>query len=53
MLDAFAAAGFAAVAPHRLVWDSPPLRPEDAHPALRRRPADDHVCYAEIEARPA
>jgi SAM-dependent methyltransferase len=53
MLDAFAAAGFAAFAPHRLVWDSPPLRPEDAHPALRRRPADDRVCYAEIEARPA
>jgi SAM-dependent methyltransferase len=53
MLDAFRAAGFAASAPRRLVWDVPPLPPGGPHPALRRAPADDRVCFAEIEARPA
>jgi SAM-dependent methyltransferase len=53
MLAAFAAAGFAATAPRRVVWATPPLPPGGAHPALRRAPADDRVCFAEIEARPA
>lgn len=53
MLQAFAAAGFAATAPRRLVWPSPPLPPGGAHPALRRRPEDDRIAQALIEARPA
>jgi hypothetical protein len=53
MLEAFAAAGFDASAPRRLVWHVPPLPPGGVHPALRRNPADDRVCFAEIEARPA
>jgi SAM-dependent methyltransferase len=53
MLAAFTAAGFAAHAPHRLVWTAPPLPPGGADPALRRTPEDDRICAAEIEARPA
>ncbi|HEV7268468.1 MAG TPA: hypothetical protein VGN83_26710 [Falsiroseomonas sp.] len=52
MLGQFAHAGFAAEAPHRLVWEQPPLPPRGVHPALRRRTEDNRVCHAEIEARP-
>ncbi|WP_270938875.1 methyltransferase domain-containing protein [Falsiroseomonas oryzae] len=52
MLEAFAAAGFAAESPHRLVWDAPPLPPGGVHPALRRRSEDNRVAHAAIEARP-
>jgi SAM-dependent methyltransferase len=53
MLVALRAAGFDATAPRRLVWDVPPLPPGGAHPALRRDPADDRVCFAEIECLPS
>jgi SAM-dependent methyltransferase len=53
ILDAFAAAGFTATAPVRLVWDEPPLPPGGIHPALRRRPEDNRICQARIEARPS
>ncbi|WP_137180504.1 class I SAM-dependent methyltransferase [Roseomonas sp. AR75] len=53
MLEQFAEAGFAATATHRLLWEAPPLPPGGAHPGLHRRAEDDHVCYADIEARPA
>ncbi|WP_439594594.1 methyltransferase domain-containing protein [Falsiroseomonas sp.] len=53
VLAAFAAAGFAARASQRLVWDLPPVPPGGVHPALGRAPEDDRICHAALEVRPA
>lgn len=53
MLEAFRAAGWQAHPARRDLWATPPLPPGGAHPALHRRPEDDRVCHATIEARPA
>ena len=51
VMDAFAAAGFRADVAGRGLWPAPPQRGIPAR--LRRTPADDLVCHAAIEARPA
>lgn len=52
MLEAFAAAGLAARATRRDLWPLAPLPRLGPHPALGRRPEDERVCHAAIEATP-
>jgi hypothetical protein len=53
VVAAFRDAGFAPEVTARLVWPAPPLPPGGRHPSLGRAPADDLVCAAQVECRPA
>lgn len=53
MLSRFRRAGFAVSVPHTLSWDGRPAGPRRPHPDATRPAADDLVCHAMLEARPA
>ncbi|WP_237214361.1 hypothetical protein [Falsiroseomonas oryziterrae] len=52
-LDLMRSAGFRSRAITRLVWPAAPLPRSGTHPQLHRRAADNRICAATVECRPA
>lgn len=53
MLSRFRRAGFDVAVPHALSWAERPVGPLRPHPDATRPAADDLMCHAMLEARPA
>lgn len=53
LLSRFRRAGFAVAVPHAMAWDERPPAPDRPHPDAARPSADDLICHALLETRPA